>query len=601
MYNVQGGIFLKGYICDDKRPCGISAGGREQRLLERKENGANQYGKAFGCRKAVIGVYCIVLAFFLCACGSITDTETEASLEDQWEEAMTTPLGEYPETVTYRLARLSIVGNEDESEEDDSQNNAYTSYLQRILNVRQEIILESSNLSEYAKKLELMIDEKNEMPDVMLITDRKLMDALVEKDLLEDLSQVYEQCTSDLIKEMYASYGDDFLDGYTYDGKLMGLPNTEQNDGVSLLWLRKDWMKELGLDDPQTPEEAYEIIRTFAETNPGGSSTGNAGLCFSLTEGNFLTQSFFIQPVFGLSGSYLGAWIPDEDGNIVYGSVEENTKAALAVMRDLYESGVLDQNFMLRTPENIQELINSGACGAVFGPWSLPYGYLQTSREELGAEWQPYLLCGEDGSVTAPVRYSKIACVAVRKGYEHPEIVPKILTAIYDYSRHSGAEDAKEINKYKSISKRWMTMPLVIDVNFKGSLQNNSAIIKEVLNGERDYEDTNLYVREMIDLCIGYLDGGDPEINEWITYTARIKAIDELNQAEISLVNEDYPELRDLDVPGELMRLEKEAFIKIITGEEDLDSFDAFVEKWYAHGGEELIRKANNMVDERDG
>lgn len=558
------------------------------------------------------GMCFAVFAFFSCACGRRTkevseelleeqsEKQSEEQSEEQWEEARTTPLGKYPELVTYTLAKISI-DNVDGSVEIAHEDNAYTQYLRRILNVQNENVIESNNLSEYTRKLTMMVSNGEELPDVMHITDKNLLETLVEKDLLEDLSLVYEQCASDLIKDMYSSYGEDFLKEYTYDGKLIGFPNTELDDGVSLLWLRKDWMEELGLDDPETPEDAYEIIKTFAQTNPGSSPNGNAGLCFSLSEGNFYTPSFSIQPIFGLSYAYPGIWIPDENGNIVYGSIDEKTKEALAVIRDLYRNGVLDPSFMLRTPQNIQEMINSGACGAVFGAWSLPYGYLQISRENQGADWQPYLLCNEDGYVTSPVRYSKISCVAVRKGYEHPEIVPKILTVIYDYSRNEGAEGAEEVNAYNRASGRWEAMPLVIDVNYKDSLQQNTRMIKEVLKGERAYEDTSLYVRDMADKCINYLNKKNASVNEWVTYTARIRAVDELNRVEIRFVNEDYPELRNIDVPKALMKLEKEFFIKIITGEQELDSFDDFVEQWYQNGGEELTEKANRTQDKSDG
>ena len=54
-------------------------------------------------------------------------------------------------------------------------------------------------------------------------------------------------------------------------------------DGPNLLWLRKDWMDALGLEEPETMEDAIEIVRAFVEQDPGGNGAGNTiGLVLSL-------------------------------------------------------------------------------------------------------------------------------------------------------------------------------------------------------------------------------------------------------------------------------------------------------------------------------
>ena len=558
-----------------------------------------QCGRRFKNWKKRVAACSVFFTFFACACGTKIEQNAETPLEEEWEEAETTPLGKYPELVTYTLAKVGINDHINAEESVTYEDNAYTQYLRRILNVQNKNVFTTSDLKDYKKRIEVMIASGDELPDVMHITDRELLDMLVEEDLLEDLSQAYEECTSDVIKDMYDSYGEDFLKEYMYDGQLIGFPNAEVDHGTNLLWLRKDWMDDLGLIDPETPEEAYEIIKAFAVNNPGGATGGNIGLGFTLSDGDSQIPSFSIRSVFGLSYAYPGSWVPDGNGNIIYGSVGENTKDGLAVLKNLYETGVLDTSFMLRTSENVLELIDTGACGAVFGSWAMPYGYLQTSRENQGADWQPYLLCNEDGYVTSPYRYDNISCIVVRKGYEHPEIVPKILTAIYDYSRNEGISDAVEINEY-STSGRWEIMPLVIDVNYKDNLRQITKQIEDVLEGRTAYEDAVRYIQDMVDKCNAYLDDPDTSVYEWVTYTSRIRAVDELCRVEIRYVNEDYPELRGIVVPDKLKKLEKEAFIKIITGEADLDSFDDFVREWYQIGGEGLTQEVNRIYDKSD-
>lgn len=84
--------------------------------------------------------------------------------------------------------------------------------------------------------------------------------------MVEDLTEVYANCTSPRIKAMYNSYGPQLLGAGTFDGKLMALPEAVIDHGPCLLWMRKDWMDQLGLAEPETLEEAMDIIQVFRKT-----------------------------------------------------------------------------------------------------------------------------------------------------------------------------------------------------------------------------------------------------------------------------------------------------------------------------------------------
>lgn len=162
--------------------------------------------------------------------------------EDQteaWEEACTTPLGKYPELVTYTLGKVSAKNNSNMPQGDTYENNNYTRYLKELLNVQNQDMIEGQDHSQY-ERLEYMAVLEGKIPDIMVVTDQDILDTLVEHDLIQDLTEVYENCTSDRIKEMYESYGEDKLRSVTYDGKLMAFPETEVYTGPALLWLRKD-------------------------------------------------------------------------------------------------------------------------------------------------------------------------------------------------------------------------------------------------------------------------------------------------------------------------------------------------------------------------
>ena len=99
--------------------------------------------------------------------------------------------------------------------------------------------------------------------------------------------------------------------------------------------------------------------------------------------------------------------------------------------------------------------IHPGSCGEwkvrgrFFGLWWTPNNPLMDEyRKNKETDWEPYYLTA-DAKRTVEV-YSTFwdsKYVVVRKGYEHPEIVMKILSVLFDYSRYE-AEDADEVNSY---------------------------------------------------------------------------------------------------------------------------------------------------------
>ena len=60
------------------------------------------------------------------------------------------------------------------------------------------------------------------LPDLMLVGSIEDLRQLVALDLIEDLTKSYENCLTDRIKDIYASYGEGIIDGVTFDGKING-------------------------------------------------------------------------------------------------------------------------------------------------------------------------------------------------------------------------------------------------------------------------------------------------------------------------------------------------------------------------------------------
>lgn len=543
--------------------------------------------------KRMGAVFFLVVCVF-CGCGKheISHEKNGQNVSEEYRRAMekaeTTPYGAYPELVTYTLAQISGANNSNLPEGDTYEDNAYTRYLRKMLNIQNDTVYMDTE-ERYSELVNILVKDQN-LPDIMVVTDREILKELVENDLVEDLTEVFEKCTSSRIKEMYESYGDALLNSGKFNGRLMAVPETVIDHGPNLLWLRKDWMEELGLEEPETLEDAFEIIDAFVQ-NRMGTEDGETpvGLAYDTNLVGTTSSSYSVDPVFDSFGANPQRWI-SQDGEIVYGSLTEETKEALDYLHKLYDRRILDRNFALRAPNNLRDLVVNGKCGAFFGLWWTPNNPLMESYEKNSeADWEPYYLQElADKNVYESFRDNKY--VVVRKGYEHPEIVMKIISVLFDYTRYE-AEDAREVNEYFALNVDPTARPLVINVDYNEATYQVTENIEAALNG--NYPEGNLTAIEQsyYQACSSYLSGNDYTAEDWAAYKSRISAVGLLVDKHYTPAVRSYLDDAGGEIPQSLRQFETRTFIQIIMGEKPVSYFETFVEQWYQQGGYELTQQ----------
>lgn len=543
--------------------------------------------------KRMGAVFFLVVCVF-CGCGKheISHEKNGQNVSEEYRRAMekaeTTPYGAYPELVTYTLAQISGANNSNLPEGNTYEDNAYTRYLRKMLNIQNDTVYMDTE-ERYSELVNILVKDQN-LPDIMVVTDREILKELVDNDLVEDLTEVFEKCTSPRIKEMYESYGDALLNSGKFNGRLMAVPETVIDHGPNLLWLRKDWMEELGQEEPETLEDAFEIIDAFVQ-NRMGTEDGETpvGLACDTNLVGTTSSSYSVDPVFDSFGANPQRWI-SQDGEIVYGSLTEETKEALDYLHKLYDRGILDRNFALRAPNNLRDLVVNGKCGAFFGLWWTPNNPLMESYEKNSeADWEPYYLQElADKNVYESFRDNKY--VVVRKGYEHPEIVMKIISVLFDYTRYE-AEDAREVNEYFALNVDPTARPLVINVDYNEATYQATENIEAALNG--NYPEGNLTAIEQsyYQACSSYLSGNDYTAEDWAAYKSRISAVGLLVDKHYTPAVRSYLDDAGGEIPQSLRQFETSTFIQIIMGEKPVSYFETFVEQWYQQGGHELTQQ----------
>lgn len=557
-------------------------------------------------RKTLLFFSAILILTLLAGCsfgtGGMKKTDGDVSSvkdRENWDIAETSPLGKYPELVTYTLGQMKGTNNSNLPEGQTYEDNAYTRYLKKTLNIQNKNVFMESE-ERYDEALNILVKDRN-LPDIFLVSDRETLEELVENDLIEDLTEVYKSCASDKIQEMYESYGKELLASGTFDGKLFALPETAIDDGSQLLWLRRDWMEQLGVKEPKTLDEALSVIRAFQENRMGAEEGEDpVGLVCDPGLVGTVSTSYSVDSVFEMFGAYPQQWIKNADGEIVYGSLTEETKEALGYLRELYKQGILDPDFALRAQNNIRDLVVNGKCGAFFGLWWTPNNPLMDEyRKNKETDWEPYYLTA-DAKRTVEV-YSTFwdsKYVVVRKGYEHPEIVMKILSVLFDYSRYE-AEDADEVNSYFALNVDPTARPLMINVDYNEATYMVTKHIREALyspGNAKTREDLSAIEASYFDACKEYLEAEVPSVEAWAAYKSRISAVGLLVDANYRASEKKYLGDGDGEIPQTLRLLEKNAFIQIIMGKKPVSSFDSFVEEWYRKGGDSLTERVRKGI-----
>ena len=559
--------------------------------------------------KKIISCVLIINLLILCGCGdsgATPSTRENAETKEEYEAALytarTTPYGKYPEQLTYTLGKLSGANNSNLPDGETYENNAYTRLLNERLNVQNQNVFEAMD-EQYTDSVTMVIAQ-NDLPDVMIVEDLDELQYLVDNDMIADLTDSYNNCMSDTIKNIYGSYGRDILDVVTFGGKIMAIPETNISDGPNLIWLRKDWMDALGLSAPRTLSDVEEIIRQFKEKDPGHNGAGNTvGLVCdtSLCGGCGYSSEYTLDIIFAAYGAFPKQWIYDEDGNVVYGSVQPEAKEALAHIHELYKEGILDQDFLMRTSSNLIELIVDGQCGSFFGPWWAPNNPLmQAVEQNKDAEWQPYLIATEKSGLTSyHTQNPSGKYIVVRKGYEYPEIACKIVSVLFDYLRYNDRDNQEIVDYYKE-NVDPTARPFAINVDYNNALQICYGELNHVFAGDKSADELNVLEYSYYEACESYLkDAENASAEDWAAYTSRITACKILNDGRTNKVESSYFGETETMVTDwwSLENLESDTYLKIVTGESSLDEFDRFVENWYQNGGETITKEVRAEIE----
>ena len=487
-------------------------------------------------------------------------------------------------------------------EGEDSHNNYIVKYLQDNLNV--EYVYDFSvDDSSYNTKVAMAI-ASGDMPDVMNVSYTQLVQ-LVNAGAVEDMTDAFYTYRSEGLAKCFDSTNGISEGLATFDGRLMAIPDIQPGmDAVPLVYIRGDWMEELGLEAPETLDDIVNIAKTFMEKNPGGNVSNGIAIDKDIVQKG--GGAWHMNGLFTMFGAYPKMWLQQEDGSVVYGSVTEETKNALTEIRKLVQDGVIDPSFAVRDGDQCTEMISNGQAGIFFGAW-WSYQWPVVSMLE-GADdsvkWNAYLApVGEDNKLNVPMKSPTSTYIVVKKGCseEVKEAVVKTVNYQYDLDQ-SQAEGVRPNGMDSPFS--WHYYPInVLHCDYDAKEKQIQAVM-DCIDGKVAYDDLNGdgktwyngYTTVQKD---GFRKAVETNISTanawgWATgaWTVQSNA-DKLNQVYAATYAES-PSMESLWATLETQ--EDEFFLQVLTGDVSVEEFDSFVSQWKALGGDTITEEMNEMV-----
>ena len=556
----------------------------------------------------------------LAGCGKTSEENTQTTSE---ENTQTTAVGEaegtakedlpfskYAETVTVHLGG-SMNPNAKILDGMSYEDNAYTRFLKDDLNI--EVVYDwIASSSDYDEKMNLCIGSGT-IPEMMNVNATQYR-ALLKYDMIQPLDQYFEDYASDKLKGFVESGGEELKKCITNDkGEMMAILAPSMMVGeMNEMWIRQDWLDNLGLEVPRTWDEMAAVAEAFVTQDPDGNGEDDTIGILGPGNSNHINDigdnQFGLDPLFCSFQSYPQYWLQDEDGTVKYGSIQPETRVALEKIQKLYTDKLIDPEMLVRN--NCQEAVLSGKVGIFFGPWWSGYtvGEATLAGE---ADWRAYFTpLSEDGKYYTHMPDPTSKYVVVSKSCKNPEAAFKIISYLVAneqqwtddgitssemscadfYPLWNGYDNADEIEVSTDTLEKYLAGEITMDdVDFSQHklLKSDMEAVTELK--KEPYDDFSLdkwnldsdLAKTNLPRLVSLLVGGAPYVNDkYIPVYNAYSGQTETMQAKWA----------------NLKKMEEETFAKIIMGKADISEFDTFVENWKNQGGDQILKEINDEL-----
>lgn len=285
-----------------------------------------------------------VMTLSLAACGSGGDNNTQGTAGSSMQATAGNEGGESADAgttggVTFPLAeKVSMDVFAMLNGEDDLKDNLTMQTMLEQANL--EFNFQSVMGADLGEKRNLLL-ASGEYPGVFLKSGFTAadIDKYSAQGILLPIEDLIRQYAPNLTAKL------DELDGWDYitaaDGHVYSLPEIGRRQGaMHTYWINKKWMDNLGLQEPKSLDELYEVLKAFKEQDANGNGDPNDEIPFTTTD---VVKPDLLLAYFDMSYDY-STKLAVIDDVLTYVPSADIFKEYIAYITKLYSEGILDKN-----------------------------------------------------------------------------------------------------------------------------------------------------------------------------------------------------------------------------------------------------------------
>jgi len=367
------------------------------------------------------------------------------------------------------------------------------------------------------------------------------------------------------------------------DGVMYTVADTPMfvNDLVvqNALFIREDWLKELGLEAPSTIEEWHDVLAAFkgkADTAFGGEAVPFSGV--ASTVGGFLSV---FQGAYGLPVSGSNWWY-DGEGKVFFVPASEQYKAWLTEMANWYAEGLVD--IETRDEPNFQSLASTDVVGA-FTTLSERVPMYDGLLKTAGVEGNHILLVPpmEEGKALLTKRPPTWGHYGITRDCADPELAIKWIDYVWGSDEGVAYTD-------------WGIQGLTYDVDENGNKYYTTFVMNnpdglDPYNALRSLGCSNTNLIRTPAEVYAALNLGSPAIPYGEALLGRrVEPFPDVmaTSDEQAIIDRIQPDLNTFT---------SESGAKFLSGDKSLEEYDQFIETLYSIGLEELLAVKQAQFD----
>lgn len=210
--------------------------------------------------------------------------------------------------------------------------------------------------SDAVAKITLLMTDETQRPDIIWWWNMEEdFVKWVDAGLLVDVSPYMEKYT--VMRDYYDGIDPAILFyAASEGGAIYRIPGDVAEACCETLWIRQDWLDNLGLEVPTTLDELEDVLYAFTNDDPDGNGVKDT---YGLGGDGYDIRTFW--PWIQGSGEGLGGdgFKVKDDGTYVFGAATEDRKIWLERVAKLYADGVITPNIITDTDRD-EEMANGG-------------------------------------------------------------------------------------------------------------------------------------------------------------------------------------------------------------------------------------------------